>query len=238
METGRKPQPRPVPALPNPSYSSPDSHPERVGSTWSKRTRQPEPPQDAHEFPHRVTPNQDTDIEHMSPDPNAMNPLPTGAHPTGELHLRKADIDKPTQPAPATSCPHHKVHCAGKARQGPGAMPPQPPPTGAKGQTSLSTAPTTEPLTHTKMGQTHLAGAPRPPESTQGRCPPPRPPQPHKHTTSPPLQHNPGRNINQLSTIIAAQPIQMPVTPYPRRGHNKPTPHALQSVRGKHPHAG
>ncbi|MED6281281.1 hypothetical protein CHARACLAT_019708, partial [Characodon lateralis] len=29
----------------------------------------------------QATANQDTDIEHMPPNPNAMNPLPTGAHP-------------------------------------------------------------------------------------------------------------------------------------------------------------
>ncbi|KAK5614232.1 hypothetical protein CRENBAI_006197 [Crenichthys baileyi] len=48
-----------------------------------------------------ATPNQDTDIEHMPPNPNAMNPLPT-AHehtPTVELHPRKADSASASLPA-------------------------------------------------------------------------------------------------------------------------------------------
>ncbi|MEQ2192619.1 hypothetical protein XENOCAPTIV_014497 [Xenoophorus captivus] len=36
----------------------------------------------------------------------------------------------------------------------------------------------------------------------------------------------PGRNIIQLSSTIATQPIQMLVTPHPRRGHTPPNPHA------------
>ncbi|MEQ2250794.1 hypothetical protein ILYODFUR_004491 [Ilyodon furcidens] len=43
------------------------------------------------------THNQDTDVEHMPPNPNAMNPLPTGPHPTDELHRKKANKDTPTQ---------------------------------------------------------------------------------------------------------------------------------------------
>ncbi|MED6293936.1 hypothetical protein CHARACLAT_015639 [Characodon lateralis] len=47
----------------------------------------------------RAIPNQDTDIEHMPPNPYTMNALPTaqGQTPTGELHPRKADKATPTQ---------------------------------------------------------------------------------------------------------------------------------------------
>ncbi|MED6244875.1 hypothetical protein ATANTOWER_026288 [Ataeniobius toweri] len=53
---------------------------------------------------------------------------------------------------------------------------------------------------------------------------------PRNHTNTPHHRHcndGPGKNIVQLSSTITAQPIQMPVTPHPRRGHNpNPTPHA------------
>ncbi|MED6277332.1 hypothetical protein CHARACLAT_012304 [Characodon lateralis] len=52
---------------------------ETVPTPPSEFRSQPHEPQ--HEFPHRATPNQDTDIEHMPPNPNPMNPLPTGEHP-------------------------------------------------------------------------------------------------------------------------------------------------------------
>ncbi|KAK5598648.1 hypothetical protein CRENBAI_006617 [Crenichthys baileyi] len=48
------------------------------------------------------------------------------------------------------------------------------------------------------------------------------------HTDTPQHCHcndSPGRNIFQLSSSTAAQPIQIPVIPHPRRGHN---PHTLQ----------
>ncbi|KAK5622588.1 hypothetical protein CRENBAI_000976 [Crenichthys baileyi] len=68
-----------------------------------------------------ATLNQDTDIEHMPPNPNAMNPLPTaqGQTPTGELHTRKANEATPTQCQlhiqPCYKQPHHILpppHCA------------------------------------------------------------------------------------------------------------------------------
>ncbi|MEQ2261269.1 hypothetical protein XENORESO_008062 [Xenotaenia resolanae] len=37
-----------------------------------------------------------------------------------------------------------------------------------------------------------------------------------------------GRNNNQLSSTVTAQPIQMPVTTHPKRGHNPHPPHMLQ----------
>ncbi|KAK5600662.1 hypothetical protein CRENBAI_013316, partial [Crenichthys baileyi] len=37
---------------------------------------------------------------------------------------------------------------------------------------------------------------------------------------------SPEGNIIQFSSTITAQPIQIPVTPHPRRGHNTATPHA------------
>ncbi|MEQ2296478.1 hypothetical protein AMECASPLE_025258 [Ameca splendens] len=43
----------------------------------------------------------------------------------------------------------------------------------------------------------------------------------HRHCND-----SPGRNIIQFSSAIIAQQIQMLVTPYPRRRHNPPIPHA------------
>ncbi|MEQ2237399.1 hypothetical protein ILYODFUR_022718 [Ilyodon furcidens] len=50
------------------------------------------------ELPHRATTAQDTGIEHMPPNPNGINPLPTapGHTPTGELHPRKTNEATPT----------------------------------------------------------------------------------------------------------------------------------------------
>ncbi|MEQ2209954.1 hypothetical protein XENOCAPTIV_006462 [Xenoophorus captivus] len=49
------------------------------------------------------------------------------------------------------------------------------------------------------------------------------------HSPAPSTPHHcndsPDRNIIQLSSTTAAQPIQMPVTPHPTKGHNLPTPH-------------
>ncbi|KAK5619114.1 hypothetical protein CRENBAI_025775 [Crenichthys baileyi] len=87
---------------PTPVPNDSDPH-TKDGSTWFKRACQPELSQDEtvptpNEFPsqphepptshelqhesiHRATPDQDTDIEHLPPNPKAMNPFPTGAHP-------------------------------------------------------------------------------------------------------------------------------------------------------------
>ncbi|MEQ2305052.1 hypothetical protein AMECASPLE_033588 [Ameca splendens] len=49
---------------------------------------------------------------------------------------------------------------------------------------------------------------------------------PRNHINTPYHSHcndSPGRNIMHLSSTIATQPIQMPVTPHPRRGHSPPT---------------
>ncbi|MEQ2233685.1 hypothetical protein ILYODFUR_024257 [Ilyodon furcidens] len=84
------------------------------------------------------------------------------------------------------------------------------------------------PRTHTKMGQTHPARGPRTVASTGIPHHTPR-----NHTNTPHHHHcndSPGRNIIQLSSTIAAQPIQMPVTPHTRRGHNPPIPHAAPDV--------
>ncbi|MED6288767.1 hypothetical protein CHARACLAT_029735 [Characodon lateralis] len=54
------------------------------------------------------------------------------------------------------------------ARQGPCAMPPQPPPTSTTEQTPLSTVLTRPPQPYTKTGQTNPAGGPRPAARTWG----------------------------------------------------------------------
>ncbi|MEQ2299971.1 hypothetical protein AMECASPLE_020523 [Ameca splendens] len=112
------------------------------------------------------------------------------------------------------------------ARQGPCATPPQPPPTGTTGQIPPSNMPTMEPLTP------HQHGTDSPGKRTPASGQAPGVPHhaPRNHTNTPHHRHcndGPGRNIVQLSSTITAQPIQMPVTPHPRRGHNpNPTPHA------------
>ncbi|MED6262199.1 hypothetical protein ATANTOWER_016040 [Ataeniobius toweri] len=73
------------------------------------------------EFPHWATSNQDTDIEHVPPNPTALNPLPTaqGHTPTGDLQPQKAykphphsasSTHSPASSTPATSCPHDTAH--------------------------------------------------------------------------------------------------------------------------------
>ncbi|MEQ2278950.1 hypothetical protein AMECASPLE_004564 [Ameca splendens] len=62
---------------------------------------------------------------------------------------------------------------------------------------------------------------------------------PCNHTNTPQHHHyndSPGRNIIQLSSTITAQPIQMPVTPHPRRGHNHPTRCSPFMPPSSHPH--
>ncbi|KAK5610423.1 hypothetical protein CRENBAI_004858 [Crenichthys baileyi] len=107
-------------------------------------------------------------------------------------------------------------------------MLPKPLLTGATGQTPLSTLPTTElpaphqdNLTQQKVpGQRQAPGAGVPHHPL---C---------NHTNTPHHHHcndSSGRNINQLSSTIATQLIQMPVTPYKKRGHSPPT-HTLQPL--------
>ncbi|KAK5610761.1 hypothetical protein CRENBAI_026869 [Crenichthys baileyi] len=131
----RQHQPRLVPAPPNPSDPNPDPsvsknphpNPERGPctkdrSTWSKRARQPELPLDEtvptphepkHKFPHSATPNQETDIEHMPPNPNAMNPLPTGA--TGKtLPSTVPTTESPTPHQDGTNSPGKRSPATGK----------------------------------------------------------------------------------------------------------------------------
>ncbi|KAK5606570.1 hypothetical protein CRENBAI_018565 [Crenichthys baileyi] len=137
-------------------------------------------------------PNQDTDIGHMPPNPNTMNPLPTahGYTPTGGLHPRKADEATPTQrklhTQPCSKHPHHTARRDGKARAPRNATPA--PPTGATGQTPLSTEPTTEPPTPHQDGT--KSPCKRSPASGKhsGSTSPTTPPQPHRHTTSLPLK--------------------------------------------------
>ncbi|KAK5604870.1 hypothetical protein CRENBAI_008128 [Crenichthys baileyi] len=81
-------------------------------------------------------PPKDTDIEHMPPNPNAMNPLPKahGHTPTGELHARKPTKQHPQSASsrhspppntPTASHPHHTARCDSQARALPNAtLPP------------------------------------------------------------------------------------------------------------------
>ncbi|KAK5620629.1 hypothetical protein CRENBAI_021398 [Crenichthys baileyi] len=135
VETGRPPKhlnlgwaspgwcPNP---LPRPQPPKPHPHLER-GHVQKRGLHGPNwpPIPNEHEFPHRATPNQDTDIEHMFLNPNTMNPLPTvlGLIPPGELHSRKVNEATPTQLKLHTQPHskhlalrhHHTARCEGKA---------------------------------------------------------------------------------------------------------------------------
>ncbi|MED6295172.1 hypothetical protein CHARACLAT_028867 [Characodon lateralis] len=127
-----------------------------------------------------------------------MNPLliAQGHTAAGELHPRKADKATPTQCKLHTQL-HSKHHpcilprttqCAATAGQGPRATPPQPPPTGATGQTPSSVKLTTEPPTPHQDG-TNSPGKRFPASGKySGLASPTMPPQPHRHITSLPLQ--------------------------------------------------
>ncbi|KAK5610093.1 hypothetical protein CRENBAI_011852 [Crenichthys baileyi] len=119
-------------------------------------------------------------------------------------------------------------------------MPPQPPPRGATRQTTTSTVHTMEPPTQHQDAKNSPARSPWPAAPIRGWQPPPRPKHTYHtaqtyHNTYIPHRPNipqhrycndsPGRNNNQLSSTITALPVQMPVTPHPKRGHNPPTPH-------------
>ncbi|KAK5622039.1 hypothetical protein CRENBAI_011800 [Crenichthys baileyi] len=45
--------------------------------------------------------------------------------------------------------------------------------------------------------------------------------------TMPQCNNSPGRNTNQLSSTVTAQPIQMPVTTHPGRGEDDTIPHPI-----------
>ncbi|KAK5608245.1 hypothetical protein CRENBAI_002082 [Crenichthys baileyi] len=141
---------------------------------------------------------------------------PTKRHPHSASSTHSPAPSTPTASRPPTL---HTV----TARQGPCAMLPQPLPTGATGQTPPSTVPTTSPRLHTKTEQTHPARGPRPAASTRGWGPSAHP---RNHTNTPHhcvCNDSPGRNIIQLSSTTAAQPIQMPVTQHPSTRHAPPS---------------
>ncbi|KAK5603395.1 hypothetical protein CRENBAI_008500 [Crenichthys baileyi] len=150
-----------------------------------------------------ATPNQDTDIKHMPPNPNVMNPLPTahGQTPTGELYPRKADEATPTQ---------HKLHTQPRSKQPRHVLHPTTPPSAPRWQ---------------GKDPAHCCPSFRP-QVQQGR-------HPRNHTDTPNHCHcndNPGRNIIQVSSTTAAQPIQMPVQEDIHEEDTSPStpPHTLQ----------
>ncbi|KAK5615062.1 hypothetical protein CRENBAI_006188 [Crenichthys baileyi] len=138
------PQPGPRPPTPTPVPNDPHPHPERgpctkEGSTWSKQAHQPEPPQDEtvatpsmnydlspmspppYEFPHRATSNQDTDIEHMPPNPKARalcNATPASAHRRNRADTIEHNAHKgtpgptPRGPGPVVSTQGRRPHYA------------------------------------------------------------------------------------------------------------------------------
>ncbi|MEQ2305493.1 hypothetical protein AMECASPLE_038483 [Ameca splendens] len=57
-----------------------------------------------------ATPNQDTNIEHMPPNPNTMNPFPTVTHTAQAPHIA------PLQASPPHPAPHHAAWRDCKAR--------------------------------------------------------------------------------------------------------------------------
>ncbi|KAK5609318.1 hypothetical protein CRENBAI_011840 [Crenichthys baileyi] len=193
---------------PNPSDPGPDPEPSfqpqplsGKGATYKRGVYlgDPQPP---------------TDIEHMPPNPNTINPSPQGHTPADEPHPRKANEDTSTQRKLHTQPPHpHRIlssttQRATTAMQCHPCLRPQ-----ATEQTPPNTVLTMDPLIPhqdrtNSPGQRSLSGS-----MHLGSAAPIMPPQ-QKHTTSPPLQ--PGRNTNQLSSILTAQPIQMlPATPIP-----------------------
>ncbi|MEQ2281881.1 hypothetical protein AMECASPLE_034837 [Ameca splendens] len=139
--------------------------------------------------------------------------------PTKQQPLSAISTRSPAPSTPAASCPHHTLHRNSKARS------PRHLPQVQQGRHHRAPSSQRNPRPHTKMEQTYPARGPRPAASTQGRRPPPRP---RNYTDTPHHGHcnySPGKNIIQLSSTITAQPIQMLVTPHPRRGHIPPTPH-------------
>ncbi|MEQ2246362.1 hypothetical protein ILYODFUR_037693 [Ilyodon furcidens] len=136
-----------------------------------------------------------------------MNPLPIAQGHTPHVssipekptnpytHTPQASHTGPLQAPPPHPAPHHTAQCDGKARATRNAT--QLPPTGATGQTSLSTAPTMDHLTSHQDGTNSQ----------------------HNHTNyiTAIATIAKGGNIIQLSSTIAAQPIQVLVTPHSRR---------------------
>ncbi|MED6295067.1 hypothetical protein CHARACLAT_027586, partial [Characodon lateralis] len=158
-------------------------------------------------------------------NPNSTNPLPHRGTPPQVNSI----AEKPMKPHPHSASSTQSTPAAPRSpttqraatpRQGPRAT--SPPPTGATGQTPASTTPTTGPPTlHHERTNSPTKRSP-----ASSRHPGPLSP------TTPPLSHkktlhqchcndHPGGNTIQLSSTIAAQPIQMPVTPHPRRHDNQ-----------------
>ncbi|MED6267014.1 hypothetical protein CHARACLAT_007896 [Characodon lateralis] len=135
-----------------------------------------------------------------------MNPLPIAQGHTPHV---SSIPEKPTKPhpysasfthspAPSTPphpAPHHTAKCNGNASATRNAT--QLPPTGATGQTSLSTAPTMDRLTSHQDGTNSQRN--------------------HTNYITAIVTIAKGGNIIQLSSTIAVQPIQVLVTPHSRR---------------------
>ncbi|MEQ2291851.1 hypothetical protein AMECASPLE_017116 [Ameca splendens] len=79
----------------------------------------PPPMSPKHKFPHRASPNQDTDIKHMPLNTNAMNPLP--ALPPQESSTNKqslADGMHPGQTGPTMSLQTHNITTTARSAKG------------------------------------------------------------------------------------------------------------------------
>ncbi|MED6234003.1 hypothetical protein ATANTOWER_020411 [Ataeniobius toweri] len=119
--------------------------------------------------------------------------------------------------------PHSEARWQGK---GPAQCYPSSRPEAQQGRQHRAPRPQQNPRLHTKTGQTHPARGPRPAASTRGWPPPPRP---RNDTDTPHHCHcndGPGRNIIQLNSTTAAQPIRYTLphqagqpAPPPKRSH-------------------
>ncbi|KAK5611434.1 hypothetical protein CRENBAI_016904 [Crenichthys baileyi] len=144
---------------------------------------------------HKATPNKDTDIEHMPPNPNATSPLPHRGTPPQVNSIAERPMKPHPHSASSTNSPALSTPAAPRspttkrsatARQGPSTTPP--PPTAATGQNPPSTTPTTGTPTPHHDG----TNSPTKKSLASGRHPgpvsPTRPPSATKNTTSLPRE--------------------------------------------------
>ncbi|KAK5617792.1 hypothetical protein CRENBAI_026859 [Crenichthys baileyi] len=97
----RGPQQKRGPPGPNdpPTTATVTKHSQQPNKFKSQTHEPPTPHEPQNEFPHRGTLNQDTDIQHMPPDPKEVEvcPFPEEHTSKGDLHPRKADEYTSTQ---------------------------------------------------------------------------------------------------------------------------------------------
>ncbi|MED6281995.1 hypothetical protein CHARACLAT_027493 [Characodon lateralis] len=148
-----------------PGRSSPDP----ANELRSQPHESPTPSEPQQEPPHRATPNKDTDIEHIPPNPNGSNPHPHRGTPPQVNSV--ADEATPTQrklhTQPRSKNPRCTTPHSAPQRQGKGPAQSHPRPLAQQGRPHPVPHPQPDPRTMT--GQTHPPRGPRPAAGTQGQ---------------------------------------------------------------------